>query len=68
MAKWEIGYAINKDGKLVYWSLDCPHCNGIFKAKTEEEINYWKNRFKFCPFCGEPMEDEEDEQIEIARV
>lgn len=51
-AHWEDGYAIH-NGKEVYKSIDCSHCNEIFKTDDRE---YWKARFKVCPFCGSLMD------------
>lgn len=51
-AHWEDGCAIH-NGKEVYKSIDCSHCNEIFKTDDRE---YWKARFKVCPFCGAIMD------------
>ena len=51
-AHWEDGYAMH-NGKEVYKSIDCSHCNEIFKTDDRE---YWKARFKVCPFCGAKMD------------
>ena len=51
-AHWEDGCAIH-NGKEVYKSIDCSHCNEIFKTDDRE---YWKARFKVCPFCGAKMD------------
>lgn len=53
-AHWEDGYAIH-NGKEVYKSIDCSHCNDIFKIESETR-EYWKERFKVCPFCGALMD------------
>lgn len=53
-AHWEDGYAIH-NGKEVYKSIDCSHCNDIFKIESETR-EYWKERFKVCPFCGAVMD------------
>lgn len=53
-AHWEDGCAIH-NGKEVYKSIDCSHCNEIFKTEDRE---YWKKRFKVCPFCGAIMDGE----------
>ena len=50
-AHWEDGCAIH-NGKEVYKSIDCSNCNEIFKTDDRE---YWKARFKVCPFCGAVM-------------
>jgi hypothetical protein len=51
-AHWEDGCAIH-NGKEVYKSIDCSHCNEIFKT---DDRGYWKARFKVCPFCGAKMD------------
>ena len=53
-AHWEDGCAIH-NGKEVYKSIDCSHCNEIFKTDDGE---YWKERFKRCTFCGAIMDGE----------
>jgi hypothetical protein len=52
-AHWEDGYSVDFKGGIVYTSIDCSHCNEIFKTDDRE---YWKNRFKVCPFCGAKMD------------
>lgn len=56
-AHWGDGCAI-RNGKEVYKSIDCSECDNTFKTKTEEEREYWKKRFKVCPFCGAIMDGE----------
>ena len=41
-AHWEDGCAMH-NGKEVYKSIDCSHCNEIFKTEDRE---YWKKRFR----------------------
>ena len=53
-AHWEDGCAF-RNGKEVYKSIDCSHCDEIFKTEDRE---YWKKRFKVCPFCGAIMDGE----------
>lgn len=53
--QWLDGYAVDHNGKEVYKSIDCSVCNDIFKVETEDR-EYWKNRFKVCPFCGAIMD------------
>ena len=53
-AHWEDGYAMH-NGKEVYKSIDCSVCNEVFKIESHDR-EYWKNRFKNCPFCGAMME------------
>ena len=54
--RWIDGYAM-QDGKEVYKSIDCSHCNEIFKTDDRE---YWKARFKVCPFCGAKMDSNDE--------
>ena len=53
-AHWEDGCAIH-NGKEVYKSIDCSHCEEIFKIESHDR-EYWKERFKVCPFCGAVMD------------
>ena len=53
-AEWLDGGAIH-NGKEVYKSIDCSHCEGVFKIESETR-EYWKDRFKVCPFCGALMD------------
>lgn len=57
-AEWLDGCAIH-NGKEVYQSIDCSHCNEVFKIESHDR-EYWKKRFKVCPFCGSYMRGEED--------
>lgn len=59
MAEWIDGCAVDSKGKVVYMSIDCPHCNGVVKFHTYEERDHAMLTFKFCPFCGEEMEGTE---------
>ena len=52
-AHWEDGYSVDFKGGIVYTSIDCSNCNDIFKTDDRE---YWKKRFKVCPFCGAKMD------------
>jgi hypothetical protein len=52
--EWIDGYAMH-DGKEVYKSIDCSHCEEIFKIESHDR-EYWKARFKVCPFCGAIMD------------
>lgn len=56
-AHWEDGWGEDYYGKEVYKSIDCSHCNEIFKTNIP---GYWKERFKVCPFCGALMDKEVD--------
>jgi hypothetical protein len=52
--QWLDGCAIH-NGKEVYKSIDCSVCNDVFKIESES-LEYWKARFKVCPFCGAKMD------------
>ena len=56
---WIDGYAVDSTGKKVYDSIDCSVCEDIFKIEYHDR-EYWKARFKSCPFCWALM-DEVDE-------
>ena len=53
---WEDGCAVDHTGKEVYKSIDCSVCHDIFKIESHDR-EYWKNRFKACPFCGAVMDE-----------
>ena len=53
-AEWQDGYAM-RGGKKVYDSIDCSKCEEVFKIESHDR-EYWKNRFKVCPFCGAKMD------------
>ena len=53
--KWEDGCAVDSKGNIVYKSIDCSECFNIFKIK-DHDAEYWKNKFKHCPFCGAIMD------------
>jgi hypothetical protein len=54
--EWLDGSAIH-NGKKVYDSIDCSVCEEIFKIESHDR-EYWKARFKVCPFCGAVMDGE----------
>jgi hypothetical protein len=54
-AEWLDGYAADRIGRKVYDSIDCSHCEEVFKIESETR-EYWKARFKVCPFCGAKMD------------
>lgn len=56
-AEWLDGSGMSRDGSVVYQSIDCSHCEEVFKIESETR-EYWKARFKVCPFCGAKMEDD----------
>ena len=58
MAVWRDGVSIHKD-KVVSYSIDCSSCQGVYRAKSHEEVEHWKEEFVYCPFCGEKIEVEE---------
>ena len=52
--RWIDGGAIH-NGKEVYKSIDCSVCEEYFKVESQDR-EYWKERFKVCPFCGAKMD------------
>ena len=58
--EWLDGYSVH-DGEVVYHSIDCSVCNGVFKDKHRTTTEYWKEQFKVCPFCGAIMDGERRE-------
>ena len=52
--QWLDGCAIH-NGKEVYKSIDCSVCEEVFKIESHDR-EYWKKRFKNCPFCGSQMD------------
>jgi hypothetical protein len=53
--RWEDGCAVDHNGKKVYDSIDCSVCEEYFKIEPHNR-EYWKKRFKVCPFCGAIMD------------
>lgn len=58
--EWLDGYGVDHSGKITYISIDCSVCNDIFKVANHDR-EYWKQRFKICPFCGAIMGVESEE-------
>ncbi len=57
--EWNEGYTWNiAREKIECYAIDCSECENTFKTKTEEDREYWKKRFKVCPFCGAIMDGE----------
>lgn len=54
-AHWEDGWGEDCYGNIAYKSIDCSNCTEIFKIESRDR-EYWKNRFKVCPFCGAKMD------------
>jgi hypothetical protein len=54
-AHWEDGWGEDCYGNIAYKSIDCSHCEEIFKIESYDR-EYWKKRFKVCPFCGAVMD------------
>ena len=54
-AEWLDGWGVNRVGEKAYDSIDCSHCEEIFKIESRTR-EYWKARFKACPFCGAKMD------------
>jgi hypothetical protein len=52
---WEDGWGEDCYGNIAYKSIDCSECHEIFKIESHDR-EYWKNRFKVCPFCGAIMD------------
>lgn len=51
---------------LLSSEAECPHCEAIFTIEFDTRENSYLNP-KFCPWCGEGMKydmDEEDEEEE----
>lgn len=57
--EWVDGYAVDHNGKKIYDSIDCSVCEEIFKIESHDR-EYWKGRFKTCPFCGADMRERSD--------
>jgi NAD-dependent SIR2 family protein deacetylase len=64
MAGWLYGHGRDRHGNITYKSIDCSECEGVFKVKTFAEQEQYKEEFKFCPFCGAPMDEELNEDEE----
>jgi hypothetical protein len=58
-AEWLDGYDVY-GGKKKYESIDCSNCGDYFKIESHDQ-EYWKKRFKVCPFCGAVMDGERKE-------
>ena len=54
-AHWEDGCAVDCYGNIAYKSIECSHCEEIFKIESRTR-EYWKARFKVCPFCSAKMD------------
>ncbi len=53
--EWLDGYGVC-DNKKSYISIDCSNCGEYFKLPSvDENIEEWKKRFAYCPFCGADM-------------
>lgn len=57
---WNDGYGLDSKGNKLYDSIDCSVCEDIFKIPSYDR-EYWKERFKYCPFCGAIMDEPDDE-------
>ena len=47
--------------------IECGNCDAVFKIKHDMDTDFYE--VKFCPFCQEPLNDEElfeqeEDQIE----
>lgn len=61
-AHWEDGWGVDHVGAKAYDSIDCSNCEEYFKIESHNR-EYWKERFKVCPFCGAKMDGDGDENI-----
>ena len=53
--RWLDGYGVC-DNKKSYISIGCSNCGEYFKLPSiDENIEEWKKRFAYCPFCGADM-------------
>ena len=59
--EWIDGCAMH-NGKKVYDSIDCSRCEEVFKIESHDR-EYWKNRFKVCPFCGAFMDGKREDGV-----
>lgn len=62
MAEWVPGCAADLKGNVKHFCIDCSDCEGVFKIEKPQDINKWASIFRFCPFCGKPMEGIANEQ------
>lgn len=53
--QWRCGYDVH-NGKVVYHSIYCSECQGVFEDKSIEIVEHWKSQFQICPFCGAKMD------------
>lgn len=53
--QWRYGYCVH-NGKVVYHSINCSECDGVFRDKSLEIVQHWESQFKICPFCGAKMD------------
>ena len=53
--EWLDGAGVDHNGNTVYISIDCSVCEEVFKIETHDR-EYWKARFKGCPFCGAKLD------------
>ena len=60
-AEWLDGFSVDHEGKTVYESIDCSSCDEYIKVEANDR-EYWKERFKVCPFCGAKMDGDGNER------
>lgn len=52
--EWLDGYSVDHAGHITK-SIDCSVCEEVFRIVSHDR-EYWKERFKACPFCGAIMD------------
>ena len=57
---WIDGRVTDHIGRVVEHCIDCSVCDSVFKDDSREVVKNWKERFKFCPFCGARMDGDGD--------
>ena len=56
---WIDGCVTDHIGRVVEHCVYCSVCVSVFKDDSREVVKNWKERFKFCPFCGAKMDGDE---------
>lgn len=44
--------------------FECSNCDAVYNLKHENDKEYYKP--EFCPFCGEPVGEEENFDVDEA--
>lgn len=55
---WKDIYVKNGYGDIIEKQIECSECKEFFKVEIHAN-EYWKSRFKNCPFCGAVMDGKE---------